>query len=177
MAILEKLLSEGGLWEGRGEPAGSVTRPARQGANPAPAAACRGSTASGSAGLGAEDMLQVLPFLPRLAAESTAVVEANLELCLTDMSTAVCLNKGAFVYRWANFTLMALKHNPKIFPRQDLSVSRLDGVLSTGFYSAILIVRYMAPSTIYCTASKLGAEYRCICLLVGVSAVLFTPML
>lgn len=105
---------------------------------------------------------------------------ANLEACFTDMSTAVCLNKGAFVCRWASFSLMAFKHNPKIFPRQDVSVSRLDGVLSTGFYSAILIVRYMAPSTIYCTASKLGTEYRCVPLLgvgVGGSAVLFTPML
>lgn len=102
---------------------------------------------------------------------------ANLELCLTDMSTAVCLNKGAFVCRWASFSLMAFKYNPQIFPRQDLSVSRLDGVLSTGFYSAILIVHYMAPSTIYCTASKLSTEYRCIPFLEGGSAVLFTPML
>lgn len=53
--------------------------------------------------------------------------------------------------------LIAFKCNHKIFPRQDLSLSRLDGALSMGFYSVILIVRYMAPSTIYCTASKLGA--------------------
>lgn len=119
----------------------------------------------------------MLPLLPPLAAEGTAIMEANLELCLADMNTAVCLNKGALVCRWASFTLMAFKHNLKIFPRQDLSVSRLDGVLSMGFYSAILIVRYMAPSTIYCTASKLGTEYRCGPLLVGVSAVLFTPRL
>lgn len=79
--------------------------------------------------------------------------------------------------RWASFTLLAFKRNPKIFPRQDLSVSRLDGVLSTGFYSAILIVHYMAPSTIYCTASKVDTEYRCIPLLVGVSAMLFIPTL
>lgn len=65
------------------------------------------------------------------------------------MNTVVFLNKKALVCRRAGFTLVAFKHNPKIFPQQDLSVSRLDGVLSTGFYSAILIVRYMAPSTIY----------------------------
>lgn len=74
-------------------------------------------------------------------------------------------------------TLIACKYNGKIFPRQDLSVSRLDGALSTGFYSVILIVCYMAPSTIYCMASKLNTEYRCIHLFVGFSVVLITRTL
>lgn len=74
-------------------------------------------------------------------------------------------------------TVAAFNYNHEIFPRQDLSGSRLHGALSTGFYSVILIVRYMAPSTIYCRTSKLGTEYRCIHLLVGFSVVVITQTL
>lgn len=63
----------------------------------------------------------------------------------------------------------------KIFPQQgllSLSANRLDGALLTGVYLILLIVHYMPPSIIYCTASKLGTEYRCNNLPMGFSVVL-----
>lgn len=47
-------------------------------------------------------------------------------------------------------------------------------LLSVGVCSALLIVRYMAPSIIHCTASKPGTECRCNNLPVGFSVVLIT---
>lgn len=47
-------------------------------------------------------------------------------------------------------------------------------LLSVGVRSVLLIVRYMAPSIICCTASKPGAECRCNNLPVGFSVVLIT---
>lgn len=63
------------------------------------------------------------------------------------------------------------------FLGRTFSVSGLDGALSTGFYSVILIVRYMAPSAVRCMASKLGTDYRWIHLLVGFSVALIAPTL